>query len=163
MSGAMLLPEFDHEFAQTRRTLERVPYDKAEWKPHQKSFPLGELAAHLANLPRWVEMTIGQDVLELEPDYKTPQHETLDDLLAYFDEGLAEARSHIEGASDEDLAAMWALRQGGEDVLAMPKGAVLRSFIFNHNVHHRAQLGVYLRLLDVPVPSIYGPSADEQG
>jgi len=158
-----MLPEFDHELAQTRRVLERVPMDRADWKPHAKSFSLGELACHLANIPRWVPMTISQDELELDPSFTTPQHSTVDALLAYFDEGVAEARKVIEGASGDDLRVMWSMKQNGEVALTMPKAAVLRSFILNHNVHHRAQLGVYLRLLDVPVPAIYGPSADEQG
>ena len=163
MNGAMLLPEFDHEFAQTRKTLERVPLDRADWKPHEKSFSLGQLAAHLANIPRWVPMTITQDELEMDASYETPQHSTVEGLLAYFDEGLAEARRVIGGATGEDLMATWSMKQGGEVTMSMPKVAVLRGFILNHNIHHRAQLGVYFRLLDVPVPSIYGPSADEQG
>ena len=161
MNGAVLLPEFDHEFAITRRMLERVPLEQGEWQPHEKSSSLRRLASHLANIPRWVPMTIGQDVLELDGPYETPQHETVESLLAYFDDGLAEARAVIEQASAEDLGATWSMKRDGEVTMALPKAAVLRSFIFNHNVHHRAQLGVYLRLLDVPVPSTYGPSADE--
>jgi uncharacterized damage-inducible protein DinB len=163
MNGAMMLPEFDHEFAQTRRTLERVPLDQADWTPHEKSFSLGALAAHLADIPRWVPMTITQDELEMDGSYEMPMHGQTEELLAYFDEGLAEARALIEGATGDDLMATWSMKQGGKVTLSMPKVAVLRGFIFNHNIHHRAQLGVYFRLLDVPVPSIYGPSADEQG
>ena len=162
MNGAMFLPEFDHEFAQTRRTLERVPLDKADWKPHAKSFSLGDLTAHVADIPRWVPVTISQDEFEMDGSYEPTKPDTIEGVLAHFDEGVAEARSIIEGASGDDLMATWSMKQGGEVTLSMPKAAVLRSFILNHNIHHRAQLGVYLRLLDVPVPAIYGPSADEQ-
>lgn len=162
MDGTMMLPEFDLEFANTRRTLERVPLDKADWKPHEKSFSLGDLAFHVSDIPRWVPVTINQDEFELSGPYEPEKPGTLEGLLAHFDEGVAEARSLIEGASGEDLMATWTMTSGGEVAMAMPKAAVLRSFVFNHNIHHRAQLGVYLRLLDVPVPAIYGPSADEQ-
>ena len=161
MNGALLLPEFDHEFALTRRMLERVPLEQGEWRPHEKSSSLRSLASHLAHLPQWVPMTIAQDEVVLDGAYETPQHDSVESLLAHFDEGVATARPLIEGASAADLSAMWSLKRGGEVNVAMPKAAVLRSFIFNHNVHHRAQLGVYLRLLDVPVPASYGPSADE--
>jgi uncharacterized damage-inducible protein DinB len=162
MNGAMLLPEFDQEFAQTRRTLERVPLEKAAWRPHAKSYTLGELAAHVADIPRWVPVTVAQDEFTMEGPYEPVIPDSVAGLLAHFDEGLAEARRLIEGASEADLAATWSMKQGGEVVLAMPKSAVLRSFVLSHSIHHRAQLGVYLRLLDVPVPAIYGPSADEQ-
>lgn len=162
MNGAMMLPEFDHEFAQTRKSLERVPEDKFDWKPHDKSFSLHALAAHCAEIPRWVPVTLSMDEFDIDAPYDRVVPETKDEILAHFDEGVAEARALIEGASGDDLMATWSMKQGGEVAMAMPKGAVLRSFIFNHNVHHRAQLGVYLRMLDVPVPAIYGPSADEQ-
>lgn len=161
MDGAMMLPEFDHEASLTRKTLERVPLDKAEWKPHAKSFSLGELASHLADIPTWVDVTINQDVFEMDGPYEPETANTTEELLDLFDRNVAAARAILEGASHDALMGMWSMKQGGEVTLSMPKIAVLRGFIFSHSIHHRAQLGVYLRLLDVPVPSIYGPSADE--
>jgi uncharacterized damage-inducible protein DinB len=162
MNGAMMLPEFDHEFAQTRRSLERVPEDKFDWKPHEKSFSLHALAAHLVEVPQWVPVTLTMDEFDFDAPYECVVPETKDDLLAHFDAGVAQARGLIEAATEDDLAVMWSMKKDGEVAMSMPKGAVLRSFIFNRNVHHRAQLGFYLRLLDVPVPAIYGPSADEE-
>ncbi|MGH9944449.1 MAG: DinB family protein [Pyrinomonadaceae bacterium] len=162
-----LLPEFEHEMANTRKTLERIPEDKFNWKPHEKSTPLGGLATHLANIPSWVAHTIGRDALDMAPPGEPPLRlaaaQTRQEVLDAFDRNLAEARGAIAGASDEHLLKPWTLLLGGNVVLTMPRVAVLRSFVLNHNIHHRAQLGVYLRLNDVPVPSIYGPSADESG
>ena len=162
MDGAMWLPEFDHEFAETRKTLERVPEDKFDWKPHDKSWSLHDLAAHCAEVPQWVGPTLEMDGFDLDAPHERVIPETKDEILAHFDEGVAAARSVIEGASGDTMMETWTMTKGGNVELAMPKGAVLRSFIFNHNIHHRAQLGVYLRLLDVPVPGHYGPSADEK-
>jgi len=162
MNGAIMIPEFDHEFAQTRRSLERVPEDNFDWKPHEKSFSLHQLAAHIAEVAHWVPVTLNMDVFDVDAPHERVVPETLEEILTHFDEGVAEARGLIEAATAEQLMATWSMKQGGEVVHSMPKAAVLRSFIFNHNVHHRAQLGVYLRMLDVPVPAIYGPSADEQ-
>lgn len=160
-----LLPEFDHEMANTRKTLERVPDDKFDWKPHDKSTSMGGLATHLSNLPTWAVYTIAQDSLDLAPEGKPlPTAElakSQSDLLSLFDTNVAKARAAIAGASDADLMANWTLLSNGKQLLTMPKIAVLRSFVMNHQIHHRAQLGVYLRLNDIPVPSIYGPSADE--
>lgn len=160
-AGATMLPEFDHEMANTRKTLERIPEDKFDWKPHEKSFTLHQLAGHLAEIPQWTGVTVNMDVFDMDEGYERVIPETKDEILAHFDKKVAEARAVLEGASAEDLSATWSMKSGGEITFSMPKAAVLRSFIFNHNVHHRAQLGVYLRLLDVPVPAIYGPSADE--
>lgn len=159
-----LLPEFDHEMANTRKTLERVPDEKFAWKPHEKSFPMGNLAGHLANLPSWGILTISSDSFDMAPGgqpLKTPELSSTKDMLAKFDENVAATRSAIAGASDADLFKTWTLMSNGNTILTMPKIAVLRSFVMNHMIHHRAQLGVYLRLNDIPVPSIYGPSADE--
>jgi uncharacterized damage-inducible protein DinB len=156
-----LLPEFDLEAANTRRTLERVPDDKLGWRPHPKSGTLGWLAGHVGNLPSWAAIAIGQDVLELDPDYKQEAPASRQEILAAFDKNVAAARAAIAGASDEKLLSNWTLRVAGRDAFTMPKVAVLRSFVMNHLIHHRAQLTVYLRLLDVPVPALYGPSADE--
>ena len=160
-----LLPEFDHEMANTRKTLERVPMDKSDWKPHAKSMAMGGLATHVGNIPTWVNYTIDQDSLDLAPGGEPlPQAEVAksrEELLAAFDENIGKARAAIAGASDAELFKPWTLLSNGNNILTMPKVAVLRSFVMNHLIHHRAQLGVYLRLNDVPVPSIYGPSADE--
>ena len=160
-----LLPEFDHEMDGTRRTLERVPEDKFDWKPHQKSTAMGGLATHLSNIPTWAIYTLEQDALDLAPEGKPlppmEQAKSRTELLATFDDNIKRARAAIAGATDEELFKPWSLLHSGKTLLTMPKVAVLRSFVMNHNIHHRAQLGVYLRLNDVPVPSIYGPSADE--
>jgi len=161
----MLLPEFDQEMANTRKTLDRVPEDKLAWKPHEKSFSMGDLATHLATLPSWAAITMENDSIDIAPvGEERPKSEpckSREELLSRFDGHVASARAAIAGASDEDLLKTWTLLAGGKTIFAIPRIAALRGFVMNHNVHHRAQLGVYLRLNDVPVPSIYGPSADE--
>jgi len=160
-----LLPEFDIEMANTRKTLERVPEDKADWKPHPKSTAMSGLATHLSNIPTWVVYTIDQDSLDLAPGGEPLPHAEIlksqAELLASFDANVAKARAAIAGAGDAELFKPWTLMSNGNPILTLPKIAVLRSFVMNHLIHHRAQLGVYLRLNDIPVPSIYGPSADE--
>jgi uncharacterized damage-inducible protein DinB len=159
-----MLPEFDHEMANTRKTLERVPTDKFAWKPHEKSMSMGTLATHVANLISWTNVSIDLEVLDMAPggvQMKTPECHTTEELLTMFDENLAKARKTLAGTSDEHLFKNWSLEQNGQHILTMPRVAVLRSFVMNHLIHHRAQLGVYLRLNDIAVPSIYGPSADE--
>ncbi len=162
-----ILPEFDHEMANTRKTLQRLPNDKFDWRPHEKSYTLQALTCHLANVPSWTAMTLTQDSFDVAPEgtepFATPQASCTDDLLKIFDKNVAEARAAIASVSDEELQKPWTLLQGGKEVFTMPRMAVLRLFILSHNIHHRAQLGVYLRLNDVPVPAIYGPSADEEG
>ena len=159
-----LLPEFDQEMANTRKTLERVPEDRFEWRSHEKSPTLGWLATHLANLPGWATVTLSQNEFDLAPPEGAPQiplATSREELLKSFDENVAAARAAIEGATDEQLMEKWSLLKGGKTILTLPRIAILRSVVMNHSIHHRAQLGVYLRLNDVPVPSIYGPSADE--
>lgn len=159
-----LLPEFDNEMANTRKTLERVPDDKFDWKPHEKSMAMGGLAGHLANLPSWGSLTVGSDSFDMAPGGQpvtTPPLSSGEQVLTTFDENVAKTREAIAGASDEELFKPWSLMANGNIILTMPKIAVLRNFVMNHMIHHRAQLGVYLRLNDLPVPSIYGPSADE--
>jgi len=161
-----LLPEFDHEMAGTRKTLERVPETQLGWRPHTRSMTLGGLASHLANLPSWIGYTVERDSLDLapvgQPALRQDEKTSRQALLDHFDRHLAEGRTLLAAASDETLLAPWTLLGGGKPYFTMPRVAVLRSFVMNHNVHHRAQLGVYLRLLDVAVPGLYGPSADEQ-
>jgi uncharacterized damage-inducible protein DinB len=158
-----LLPEFDREMGVTRKLLERVPDGQFGWKPHPKSMTLGRLAEHLAELPHWVSVTIGQDAFDMStprPDDHRPP-ETRAAVLALFDTNAAAARAAIAGRGDAELMAPWSLLQGKQTLFTMPKATVLRSFVFNHIVHHRGQMSVYLRMHDVPLPSIYGPSADE--
>jgi uncharacterized damage-inducible protein DinB len=156
-----LLPEFDHEMAGTRKSLERVPADKFGWKPHQKSMTLGELATHLATINQWAEAIVGNDSFDVANAPVPPKFKSQQEVLEVFDKGTAAARKAIAGASDEQLMKPWSLLKGGQAIFSLPRIGVIRSFILNHTIHHRAQLGVYLRMNDVPVPSIYGPSADE--
>ena len=160
-----ILPEFDQEAGNTRKTLERVPEDKLGWKPHPKSGTMGWLAGHLANLPIWVPMTLEKDSLDINPpgggNFRLPEPTTRQELLAMFDTNTAAARASIAATSDEQFMLPWTLLSGGRAIFTLPRVAVLRSFVLNHTVHHRAQLGVYLRLNDIAVPAIYGPSADE--
>ncbi len=163
--SASLLPEFDQEMANTRKALERIPDDKFDWKPHEKSGAMGWLATHLANLPSWAVLTIKQDSLDLAPpgggSFRIEPKNSRREILEDFDKNVAAARAAIAGASDEELLKPWSLLKGGVTLMTLPKIAVLRSFVMNHIIHHRGQFTVYLRLNDVPVPSIYGPSADE--
>jgi uncharacterized damage-inducible protein DinB len=160
-----LLPEFDQEMAGTRRVLERVPLDDPEWAPHEKSMKIGYMAGHLADLPHWVTATLENDSLDLHPPggepYRSPDGLSRDEVLQRFDANVAKAREALAAAPDEAFHESWTLLRGGQELFSMPKVAVLRSFVMNHMVHHRAQMTVYLRLHDVPVPGLYGPSADE--
>jgi uncharacterized damage-inducible protein DinB len=165
--SATLLPEFDHEMAGTRRELERIPEDKFGWKPHEKSMTLGRLSAHLAEIPSWGSETIAKDSLDMAPPgappYKPPVYTKREEILAVFDKNVKAAREALAEATDEHLMGGWTLLMGGNKLFTLPRAAVLRTWVLNHNVHHRAQLGVYLRLNEIAVPAIYGPSADEQG
>jgi len=162
MNGAMMLPEFDHEMANTRKALERVPEDQLEYLPHEKSWTLRQLAGHVAQVPGWLTVTLRTSELDVSQPFDQPKLDTKADILAAFDAALAEARPTLEQASAEDLMANWTMKMGDEVVFSMPKVAVLRSFVMNHMVHHRGQLTVYLRLTGGSVPALYGPSADEE-
>jgi len=156
-----LLPEFDREMTTTRKVLERVPNESLAWKPHAKSFSLGELASHVAALPTFATETLNRSEFEignLRPPVALPSRT---DVLAAFDASTGAARAALAGKSDAELMAIWTLKRNGTPLYSMPKAVVLRSLVLSHVIHHRGQLSVYLRLLDVPVPSIYGPSADE--
>lgn len=161
----LFLPEFEQEMKTARATLERIPEDKLSWKPHEKSMPLGRLAGHIAELAGWAVPTITQDSLDFMPPGQPPYPPTIatsrKQVLEIFDKNREESRKAIAGASDEHLMKNWSLLRGGQTLMTMPRFAVLRSFCINHVIHHRAQLGVYLRLNNIPVPSVYGPSADE--
>jgi len=162
-----LLPEYDHEMAGCRTTLERVPMDHYGFKPHPKSYTLGQLANHLAGIGGWVESTMNLTELDFslpETQARVPAPATTrEELLRIFDEGSAKGRVALAAAADADFSVVWSGKSQGQVIFAMPRIAVYRSFIMNHAIHHRAQLCVYLRLLDVPVPALYGPSADETG
>jgi uncharacterized damage-inducible protein DinB len=158
----MLLPEFDQEMASTRKILACVPDDKLSWKPHEKSMTLGRLASHVAEMPHWALPTMGQDSLEIKPGETAFNAASSAEILAYFDKNAVTARELIAGASDEAMARPWSFIYNGHPVFTMPKAAVLRNMVFNHMVHHRGQLSVYLRMQDVAIPGMYGPSADER-
>ncbi len=164
MSQKGRLAAFDHVTAGTRTVLGAVPEDSMGWRPHDKSWTLGELASHLANLPNWTIPTLMSSELELSPAAGGPPPRdafaTKDEMLQAFNDSTAAARTAIENTSDEELAGPWTLLMDGEPRFTMPKAAVLRTFVFDHMIHHRAQLGVYLRLLEVPVPQTFGPTAD---
>ncbi|HLO67755.1 MAG TPA: DinB family protein [Holophaga sp.] len=164
--AASLLPEFEHEMAGLRRVIERIPEDRLDYRPHPKSFTLGELANHLAGMPSWVVGTLATT----EMDFALPEtmaglpkpSDRVAGMLATLDDGVKQAKESLGRASDGDLQVTWSGKEGGKVLFAMPRIAVVRSFVLNHMIHHRAQLTVYLRLLDIPVPGLYGPSADEQ-
>ncbi|MEO8210203.1 MAG: DinB family protein [bacterium] len=157
-----LLAELRQEAANTRKMLERVPEKSFSWKPHDKSMTLGSITQHIAEIPHWVSVSIEQDELDFaRSDYKPRIATTTDDLLKTFDENIEKAMECLKNASDEKLLENWTMRNGEQVYFTMPKIAVVRLFVMSHTVHHRGQLSVYLRLLDVPLPSIYGPTADE--
>jgi len=158
----MILPEFDQEMANTRKMLERIPEDRFNYQPHPKSWKLNRLAGHVADLPSWAVHTMNVDVLDLKPDDLKPfEPTTRKELLDKFDKYTQEAHAAIAAATDEQLQAIWSMKWAGETILTMPRVSVLRSVVLNHLIHHRAHIGVYLRLCDVAVPGMYGPSADE--
>ncbi len=160
-----ILPEFDQEMASTRKVLERIPDDKLDWQAHPRSHTIGWNANHLADLPNWVVMTLGATSLDIAPasgePYRSPKLTTRKEILDLFDRNVAAARAAIAAATDEEVAQPWSLLQTGATLLTMPRAAVIRSFVLNHSIHHRAILCVYLRLNDIPVPGMYGPSGDE--
>ncbi|MBX9789785.1 MAG: DinB family protein [Pirellulales bacterium] len=163
----LFLGEFEQEMAGTRKVLERIPDDKINWKAHPKSNTIGWVGAHLVEIPGWVEGTLTQDAWDLQPPggepYRTPPWTNRAEMLATFDKNIADAKRALAAASDGDFAKPWSLKMGGQTLFTMPRAAVIRTFVLNHTVHHRAHLCVYLRLNDIPVPGLYGPSADEQG
>jgi uncharacterized damage-inducible protein DinB len=165
--SAALLPEYDHEMATARKLLERMPAEKEAWKPHAKSFSLGDLCLHLAQLPGWGKMALTTTELDLNPPggpgFQPPKYESKEAMLETFDANVKSTREALAGASDAEFMVGWTLKNGGASLFTIPRVAVVRTWVMNHVVHHRGQLSVYLRLLDVPVPSVYGPSADEQG
>ena len=160
MTIAELIQEFESEAKTTRRVLERVPSDKLTWTPHVKSMSLGRLAMHLASAPAAISAWPIPDQFEFTGD-KTPLPTSTDQIVAAHDAGVAQVKSNLEKIGDGGLETSWSGISGGKTLMTMPKAALLRALLMNHTYHHRGQLSVYLRLLDVPVPPIYGPSADE--
>ena len=156
-----ILPEFDQEMKNTRKILECVPDGKLAYQPHPKSMTMARLATHVAELPGWASTTVDVDVLEMQPGYKPRIAQSRAELLEIFDKAVSEARPKIEATSDEKWQQLWTFKFAGNTVLSMPRATVLRSVVMNHLIHHRAQLGVFLRLNDVAIPGMYGPSADE--
>jgi uncharacterized damage-inducible protein DinB len=160
-----LLPEFDQETATARKVLERCPEEKFGWQPHAKSWPMANLVTHIANMLEWGASTLTADSFDYAPagapPYKEEPYKTAKDLLEAFDRGRAKCRAAIEACSDEEFLKPWSLLKTGEVVFTMPRVGVIRMMILNHFIHHRAQAALYLRLNDIAVPSIYGPSADE--
>jgi uncharacterized damage-inducible protein DinB len=158
----LLLQEFDSEMAVARKMLERVPAELFTWKPHDKSMPMGTLAVHVAMLPSSATMVLETDFFDLKPGSRhSPEAKTAADLVAIFDEAAAKARTAIQKTDDEALMKPWEFRVNGTVSSTTPRAIAYRSFFMNHLIHHRAQLGVYLRLNDIAIPGSYGPSADE--
>ena len=161
----LLLAELEREAAGTRRALERVPEGRDDWKPHEKSMPLGYLATLVATIPSWVAAIVTQDQLDLaaQGEFQAPEVHTNRELLEAFDKALAQAREALANTTDEHLTTLWKLLVQGQVVMEVSRYEAIRDSAFNHLAHHRGQLTVYLRLNDVPVPSLYGPTADEKG
>jgi uncharacterized damage-inducible protein DinB len=161
-----ILPEFDQEMASTRKVLERVPEDKLDWRPHAKSNTIGWNANHLVEMPSWVPVTINSPSLDIAPlggpTYQSPKLATRRELLETFDRNVAAARQALAAAKDQDMDHSWSLLRGGSPLFTLPKRAVIRTFVINHIIHHRAVLCVYLRMNDIPVPGMYGPSGDDK-
>ena len=157
----ILLGEYTHEAAQTRKVLERIPADKRTFAPHEKSMTMEKLASHVADLASWTAFTLNSTELDLAGGYTTPPFTTTEALLELFDKNVEASKQALAAATDEQLGVTWTLKAGPQVLVAMPRGQILRSLCFNHVVHHRGQLSVYLRLVGVPVPGMYGPSADE--
>lgn len=157
-----LMTEFDHEMGTTRRLLERLPDARFAWRPHDKSMSMARLATHVAEIPGWGEQILTQDEMNLTGEYTPCEEASGEKVLALFDRSAAKFRATLAGKTDAELAAPWTFKRNGEVLFTLPRGAVIRSMVFNHLVHHRGQLSVYLRMNDVPLPSIYGPTADEK-
>lgn len=160
--ASAFLGELENEAKVTRSVLERVPSEKFAWQPHEKSMTMGRLAVHCAEMFGWTKETLKSDVLDFSTmDYTPFEPKTTEELLAFFDDHIAKAKAILSETSDETFLTDWTMRNGEQVYFTMPKVAVMRTFVMNHIIHHRGQLSVYLRLNDIPVPSIYGPSADE--
>ncbi len=164
--GQAMLPEFETEMANTRKILERIPNDKLDWKIHDKSLTIGAVANHLADIPSWVDI-MQSDSLDVAPvdgePYQSPSETTTAAILELFDKNVGQALGILETVDDATLQGPWSLLQGGQTLMTMPRMAVIRIWVLNHSIHHRAHLCVYLRVNGIEVPGMYGPSADDPG
>ena len=157
-----LITEFEHETQTTRKHMARLPNDKLNWRPHEKSFTAGGLASHITDLVRFTDLIFDSDGIDFDPaTYKPYQATSVQDLLQTFDDNVARARRTLQGVTDETAWAPWRFKVMGRLLFERPRAAAFRDFTLSHQIHHRGQLSVYLRLLNVPVPSTYGPTADE--
>jgi len=163
--GQSMLPEFDQEMQNTRKVLERCPDDRWNWKPHEKSGTVGWLAGHVATMIDWLPVTIKTEEFDYAPvggpSFQPPKIDNRKQLLAEFDKNVAAARAALASVSDAEMLRNWKLLAGGQEIFNLPRVACIRGMLMNHHIHHRAQLTVYFRLLGIPVPGLYGPSADE--
>lgn len=157
-----LIHEWEHEMNSTRKLLQSVPFENGDWKPHEKSMTLKRLATHVAEIPNWLSVTLDTTELDFAKGYTANNPANKEELLALFDKCAAESTEKLRNADDENFRSNWTMRNGDHVYFTMPKTAVARSFAMNHLYHHRGQLTVYLRLLEIPVPGLYGPSADEK-
>jgi len=156
-----LLAEFDHETAAARRLLERIPNDRLTWKPHDRSRTFGALAAHLGQIPFWGDVILNRATFDLAANPPiAPEHASIEEALAAYDAHVRSTRAMLD-RTDAELSAYWSLRRGDQEIFTMPRVSAFRTFVLYHLVHHRGQLSVYLRLNEIPVPALYGPSADE--
>jgi len=161
--GSILIAEIEQEAISARKCLERIPADKFAWKPHEKSMTLERIAGHIVEMVSWTKATLTHDELDFSKfDYTPKQYTDSTQLVADFDKNIAESIEILNDTTNETMAENWTMRNGEQIYFTMPKAAVMRSFVMSHIIHHRGQMSVYLRLLDIPVPSIYGPTADEQ-
>ena len=161
MLNQALLPEYDQEMATTRKILAGMPEDKLDWKPHEKCFSMHDLALHIANIPNWLEQTIDESGLDLAQAFDPPKGGSKQAVLDHFEASVKRGRELLATAADATLMSPWTLSANGNPMFTAPRIGVVRSFVFSHLIHHRAQLALYLRLNNVPVPSIYGPTADD--
>lgn len=163
MLNQSIIPEFKNEAASTRKMLQKVPADKLDWRPHGRSMTLGALAAHVANIPGWIPFILGNEDYDIATrGYKEAKSASTEELVENFNDKYETALKNLESAADETLLGTWTFRSGEHVIFRMPRMAAIRLLSMNHLIHHRGQLSVYLRLLEVPVPGMYGPSADEQ-
>lgn len=161
--GQVIAAELKSEATATRKMLERFPAGKADWSPHEKSMTIGKLANHISDVTGWIDIIVNQEELDFATsDYEVPENDTGAKLAEHFDTQIEKSLDVLQNVSDEDLLKTWSLRNGDEIIMEMPRIAFLRGMVMSHLIHHRGQYSVYLRLKDVPLPSIYGPSADEQ-
>ena len=158
-----MINEIKHEGAQTKKLLERVPFDKFDWSPHEKSMKLGRLAVHVAEIPRWSSRILSAPEFDFtKAEYKQAEVQSTEELVQLSENNIQKALDDFNAAKDEDLMASWTFRRGEHVIFTLPRAAAIRTLAMNHLLHHRGQLSVYLRLLHIPIPGMYGPSADEQ-